>query len=151
MKKGKMLVAAMILVLAVPAISFADSDRVVWDSYFQPGNLALSVGVGFGYWGAASIAVYPGAELILAGVKIADVVPLQFGVAAKGLVNPYTGLGYSGIVLGGGAFGTVHLSFKGLDLPFTYLDRLDIYLGLGLVLNYDTGDWDYWGIRLLFF
>ncbi len=139
--KKKMLIAVFILSLAIPALSFSAPATV--DAYLQPGNLTLSVGVGFGYYWGFNIAVYPGVEFILAQIKIGDVFPLQFGVGARGLVNPYFGPGYSGLTLGAGAFGTVHLPLKGLDLPYDFLDPFDLYIALGLALYFDMND--YWG------
>jgi len=152
MKRKVIVLIALVLVLALPALSFADSNDVKWDSYLKPGNIVVSAGIGLG-WGL-SVAIYPGVEVIMAQIKLADVVPLQFGAAVKGMINPYGWAGYSGLFLGAGGFATAHLSFKGLDLPFDYLDKLDYYLGLGFSVNFDTGGYfsDYYnsGINIGF-
>ncbi|NOY07584.1 MAG: hypothetical protein GXP33_01940 [Spirochaetes bacterium] len=137
--KKKIFILLIVLITALPVLSFAGSGDSKWDSYLKPGNFLVSAGIGFGWGYGLSLAVYPGAELIMAQVKIAGEIPIQFGAAVKGLVNPYGWGSYTGIVLGAGGFGTAHLSFKGLNLPFDYLNRMDFYIGLGVVVNFDTG------------
>jgi len=98
------------------------------ESLANPGELIATAGVG---WGGLS----GGAELMLAQVKIADLIPLTFGAGARAFVDP--GIFYSSFStfsFGAGAFGTAHVGFKELKLPdgFRWLSNVDSYVGLGL-------------------
>lgn len=137
-----MLVALLLVALAVTV----GAEQV--ESNYENGDLSISLGVGFGY--GFSLALYPGVEYIITGVKIADVVPLQFGVAARGLFNWYNVAlyDYGFLAFGGGVFGTAHLPLKAFDFTAEWLDRFDIYIGLGVSLTYFsfTGDWATYGV-----
>ncbi len=142
MKKG-VIFALVLLLMLVPFMGFSASKSAKWDSYLKPGNMVVSGGVGYGYswtWsvgdlltlgytysGFSGFGLYGGVEVILGQFKIANVVPLQFGVAGRASFTITYGSG-----LAGGGVGTLHLSFKGLNLPFDYLNNLDAYLGIGL-------------------
>ncbi|UCF97748.1 MAG: hypothetical protein JSV89_21670 [Spirochaetaceae bacterium] len=135
----KKIVLALVVVTGlafVPATIFAQD--VNWDGQYHKGDFSLEVGVGFGYHGVGyGLAVLPGAEWTMADWKIGDVVPLAFGVTAKGFVEfvPGEGLGF-----GGGGFATFHMGFKGLDIP-EFFQKLDWYAGLGagiLVVPWDS-------------
>jgi hypothetical protein len=59
-------------------------------------------------------------------------VPLTFGVAAKGSINIYSSFWTA---YGGGVLGTVHLGFRGLDIP-EWLQNFDVYVSLGLAISF---------------
>ncbi len=136
----RVMIVAILLVLACGFLP-AQDVTAGWDSYFKAGDTALSVGVGVGVWTVVSIAVYPGFEQVIVDFKIADVVPLGIGVAARGVVNPYAGSGYAGVNIGAGLFVPFHFSLKGLDISL--LNRLDIYTAPGIAINIDLGN--FWG------
>lgn len=135
MKKLAFALVVAVLLLAVGGTVFAQN----WDGYFKPGNVSLSVGVGLGFGWGFGFGVYPGVEFTVAEWKVGGVVPLAFGVAAKGLVDYWPLWGFD---VGAGGFGTVHLGFKGLDIP-PFLQRFDIYTAIGLAVSYSayTGWW----------
>jgi hypothetical protein len=103
----------------------------------EPGNIAVSAGLGYGFFFGA-IDVSGGLEVIVARVDLGGELPITFGVAGK--VNyyryNYTGFysAYHYTYLGGGAFGTVHLGLKDLDLDdnLRFLANVDTYVGLGM-------------------
>lgn len=86
-----------------------------------PGSFLVNVGIG---WPGAS----GGAEVIISQFKIADTIPLSFGVAGRGYVNFFWGLYF-----GGAGFGTLHFSWRSLGLPseLSFLNPIDTYIGLG--------------------
>ncbi len=140
MRKKILVVMLIVGMFMIPALSFAGSDDVNWDSYLRPGNFIMQAGVGWGWgWNAwySGFGVYGGAEMIMAEYKIADIIPLEFGAAAKGAVT----FGVFGMGINAGALATAHLSFKGLNLPFDYLDNLDVYIGLGLGMTLDMSSY----------
>ncbi len=148
MKRVIIITFALVLLL-VPFTSFAGSKSVKWDSYLKPGNMIATgaVGWGGGYGYGLNDGFYSdfglggGLEVIVAQVKIANVVPLQFGAAGKGFFG-FLGWG-SGLIAGG--YGTAHISFKGIDLPFEYLDNIDSYLGMGLGISLGLVGGSYYG------
>ena len=126
----KTIIAVLFVVIALtPAVLFAQDapDTINWESFYHPGSLNASAGVGWPVWG---FGVQGGAEFFLAQIKIADTIPLDFGVAGRAGIS-FSGP-YSGMALAFGGYGTAHLTFGGLDLPFDYLDNLDLYFGLGI-------------------
>jgi len=133
MRNTVLRLAVAIVALALPAAAFAQVEN--WEGHFEAKNVALSAGVGASYRsGDLGVAGYPGAEFIVAKWKSGDVVPLSFGIAARGL------LGFStsrGLVYGGGAFGTFHLGLKGLDIP-EVLQNLDFYVGVGVAFTWSS-------------
>ena len=131
MKKLGLLLAAVVLLLAIPGAAFAQSN---WDGLVHKGDFAAYVGVGFG-WG---FTIAPGVEWAFADVKVGNTVPLAFGLAGKGMINFYPDYFTA---YGVGALATVHLGLKGLDIP-EFLQNLDFYIGLGLGIsffNYNAG------------
>lgn len=126
MKKAVLALIVVAGLCLVPASVFAQEGN--WDGLYHKEDLSLEIGVGFGYHGVGyGLAVLPGAEWTVADWKIGDVVPLAFGVTAKGFVEfvPGEGLGF-----GGGGFATLHMGFKGLDIP-EFFQKIDWYVGLG--------------------
>lgn len=122
MRKSFVFVTAILLAL-VPMSVFAQDD-VDWESIYKDDLLIANAGVGYVGWG---IGAYGGAELLIAQIKIADVVPLDFGVAGR------AGVGLiGGFNLLAGGMATAHITFGGLDLPDFLRDNTDIYLGLGI-------------------
>jgi hypothetical protein len=95
------------------------------------GTFAANAGLSFGW----DLGVGGGAEYVLARVDIADVLPLTFGAAGRGYFS--MGIwGYSSLDIA--VLGTVHVGFKGLDLPAdlkNLIDPIDYYAGLGIGFN----------------
>ena len=132
MKKLAIVVALAVVLLAIPASVFA--QKVDWDGQVHKGDFAAFVGAGFG-WG---FTIAPGVEWAFAEWKVGDVVPLAFGLSAKGMINFYPGFWTS---YGVGALVTVHLGFKGLDIP-DFLQKFDVYASAGIgfsFFSYDVG------------
>jgi hypothetical protein len=131
MKRWTVVLLTGLACLAMPLAAEAQEAGVagVDVPQFQTGELTLSAGAGFGV--GFSIALYPGVEYPLAQVQITDAFPLSFGVAARGLLNFFSG----GTAFGLGGFGTVHFAFRTLDMDTNALDPVDVYLGIGLVFN----------------
>ncbi len=141
--KGVML-SAVALLSAAPFVATAE------DTHYQPGNLALSIGVGAGFGWGFTLSVYPGIELIVAKTRIADAVPLDFGVAAKALLS-VSRFGTGWISAGVGVLGTVHWGLRGMDWDLDVLDPVDVWLGIGLAVIGHTayggaGSWPFGGL-----
>jgi hypothetical protein len=104
--------------------------------WVDKGDFIANVGIG---WGGLS----GGVELDLARIDIAKVLPVTFGAAARGLIDP--GIFYDVFNFGVGGFGTAHLGFKEVKLPegMGWVSNLDAYVGLGLGISgasgYDMG------------
>jgi len=126
MKKWVLALVVGTLLLAIPASVFA--QNVNWDGNYKKGDFAVFGGVGFGY----GFSIVPGVELSLAEWKVGDVVPLTFGVAAKGSINIYSSFWTA---YGLGALATVHLGFRGLDIP-EWMQNFDVYVSLGLGVSF---------------
>ncbi len=107
------------------------------DARMAPGDFAARIGVG---WGGAS----GGAELMFAQVDIADMIPIGFGAAARGYIDP--GIFWGGMVFGAGGYATVHFGLTGLDLPpeLEWVNNFDWYAALGLSMS--VGTWGGLGI-----
>ncbi|MFQ3547873.1 MAG: hypothetical protein SNJ56_05995 [Termitinemataceae bacterium] len=142
MKKG--LVLLCVLAVLAGGSLWAEAPKAP-EPLLGPGSLALTAGVGYGFfWGA--IDVSGGAEFILGKFMIGDFLPLTYGIAAKASYYSWNGgwgTDYVETYLGGGAFGTLHLGFKDLDLPegFYYLRNVDTYIGLGVGFFSYTWRW----------
>lgn len=121
----------------------------VWDSHYAPKDFSVAAALGFLYFGEGlSLGAYPGAELILHEFVISEEVPLEVGVAARGIFNLYRENepwgDYGWLAFGGGGFGTAHFSFRGSDLVIPpFLESMDFYAALGLTFTYFTftGNW----------
>lgn len=145
MKKLVLALVVATILLVVPAAVF--SQDMNWEGNYQKGDFSAFAGVGFGGLG---ITIIPGVELSLAEWKVGDVVPLTFGVAAKGSINIYSSYWTA---YGIGGLATVHMGFRGLDIP-EFLQNFDVYASLGLGIsffNYTTvpsgyGDNFYFGL-----
>jgi len=136
MKRLAIVIALAVVLLAIPASVFA--QKVDWDGQVHKGDFAVYLGVGFG-WG---FTIAPGVEWAFAEWKVGDVVPLAFGLTGKGMINFYPSYFTS---YGIGALVTVHLGFKGLDIP-DFLQKFDIYASAGVgfsFFNYDSSFYDY--------
>ncbi len=133
MKKVTKIIVSMLVILLLSTTVFAGTKRGKIDSVYKPGDVTVSMSIGFGYEG---ITFYPGAELLLSQKRIAGTLPLDFGVAVRGFYNDYStsilGYDWGWTAYGIGAFGTAHLSFREFDLSFKYLDNLDFYIALGI-------------------
>ncbi|WP_304223268.1 hypothetical protein [Gracilinema caldarium] len=147
MKKGFVLVLAL-LMLAMGGNLWAEPPKAP-EPLMAPGDLALSVGIGYGFfWGA--IDVSGGVEFILGKFVIADFLPLTYGAAVKASYYSWNNSIYSDwtdTYLGGGAFATLHLGLKDFDWPsgFSALDNMDTYIGLGA--GFFSYTWGYSGSR----
>jgi hypothetical protein len=115
------------LLLLIPATAF--SQEVNWEGNYEKSDFSVFGGVGFGGYG---ITIIPGVEYTFAEWKAGDVVPLSFGVAGKGSINIYSSYWTA---YGAGVLGTVHLGFRGLDIP-EFLQNFDVYISLGLGFSY---------------
>jgi hypothetical protein len=145
MKKA---VLALIVVAGLGLFSVAVfAQEGNWDGQYHKGDFNLEIGVGFGYHNGYGLAVLPGAEWTIADWKIADVVPLAFGVTARGLVEfvPGEGLGF-----GGAGFATLHMGFKGLEAP-EFFQKIDWYIGLGAGVLFVPWDDPKFGFALPFY
>ncbi|MFP4384248.1 MAG: hypothetical protein ACLFSE_09390 [Spirochaetia bacterium] len=145
MRKFYTLILVFVLIFsAVPAFSQDvddDPDNYLATSMYDPGNIALSATVGFGY--GFSLALYPGAEVIVLDTMIGDAIPFSLGVAARGMfnfVNNYTAFGV-------GAFVGAHISFNELepDAVIGFLENFDFYTMIGLAVNFYSYDFGYTG------
>lgn len=139
MKKKLLLCVLVVLMLGSVSTAFAQQNSALndWDGYFNPGNLTVSAGVGLGgFWYGFGLNLYPGLEFTFAKPKFGGVVPISFGVAARGLFGIYPGYLTYGTSLKAGvaALGTAHLSLKGIDFNSDFLNKLDFYVGLGVSL-----------------
>lgn len=125
------------LVVAVPGSLFAQSSSG-FTSYYKPGNVVLSADVGGGtYYRSFTLAVYPGLEVLLAKYRVGDYLPLDFGVAARGRIGLDSSAGGSGLDLGVGGFGTIHVGFRGIPGDFgKILGRFDLFGGFGVAFNF---------------
>lgn len=113
-----------------------------WDAYFEKGNMAYSAAVGFSpWWGRSDLSLTPALEAVLSEYRVGEIVPLSFGVAGVG--NVVTDLAWGGSDLGVvvAGMGTAHLGFKNVGEPFEWLEKFDIYLGLGLGFDIIQPDW----------
>lgn len=143
MKKFVILLVILSMLFLFSSGAFAEGSTI--ESVYDPGDFTVSGSVGFGY--GFSLAIYPGAEFFIAQTRVGDVLPLDFGVAARGFFNTYStsnyGYDWGWTAFGLGAFGTVHLSFQEFDIDFKGLDNLDFYIGLGLKFDSFTYTGDY--------
>ena len=142
----KKLIRVLVIGLLLLPMTGLAAEGETWDSLYAPKDIALSVGIGFGY--GFSLVAYPGVEFLVHEFVISETVPLEFGVAAKGFVNWFNENDiwgdYGWLAFGGGGFGTVHFTFRGSDLDIPpFLEKVDFYSALGLVFTYFTytGDW----------
>jgi len=135
----------LVLALVLCCIGFASAEGL--EPLMVPGDLAVTAGVGYGFiWGA--IDVSGGVEYMLGQFKIADTIPLTYGAAVKASYYSWSaGLGtdYHDSYLGGGAFATLHLGLKDLNLPdnLGFLENVDTYIGLGV--GFYSNTWGYSG------
>lgn len=116
-------------------------------THYQPGNVALSLGAGLGFGGGGfGVSLYPGAEIIVAKIRPADVFSIDFGAGARGAFTfrsygTTPAAGY--IALGGAPFVSAHMGLRGFtgNEVAEYLDRIDIYtsFGLGYLAYVPTG------------
>jgi hypothetical protein len=131
------------LLLIVPATAF--SQNVNWDGNYEKGDFSLFAGVGLGY----GFSIVPGVEFTFLEWKAGDVVPLSFGVTAKGSININSSYW---IAYGVGGLATAHLGFRGLDIP-EFLQNFDVYVSLGVGISFFdyTGTYPGWDQRSSYF
>jgi hypothetical protein len=133
-----------VLLLAIPAATFAQGTD--WYGHFEKGDFSVGagVGLGFGGWGYG-LSIFPGAEYTIADWRIGDTVPLALGVSARGLIGFSS---YYGTVFGVGPFVAVHVGFRGLDIP-EFFQKFDVYTALGLAVTFggNTGLYSPFGLN----
>lgn len=105
------------------------------DSYFKPGTLAVNLGIGFAFfWGGFDI--YPGVEYTFYQFKIDNKIPFDLGVAARGIYYSWSTTAYGGnygfMLIGAGAFATLHFGPKAIENLPDFLKKTDLYIGLGI-------------------
>ncbi|MCX7821498.1 MAG: hypothetical protein N2258_07490 [Brevinematales bacterium] len=105
------------------------------DSYFKPGTFAVNLGIGFAFfWGGFDI--YPGIEYTFYQFKIDNKIPLDLGVAVRGVYYSWSTTAYGGnygfMLFGAGAFATLHFGPKAIETLPEFLKRTDLYIGLGV-------------------
>lgn len=145
----KKLIRWMVIALLLLPLAGLSAEGEVWDSLYKPRDVSLSAGVGFlAFNQNVSLAAYPEAEVILKEFIISKMVPLEVGAAVSGFISLFNestaGLTYGWLAFGGGAFGTVHFTFRGSDLNIpAFFEKFDFYSAMGLVFTYFTytGDW----------
>ena len=133
-----------LLLVAAPATVFSEN----WESVYEKNDLSLSASASFLL--PLGVALYPGAELILLQFTIVDEIPLDFGVSLRGQFGLKTegtvtvsGAEYGYTTYGGGAFGTLHLSFANMEgYELDFLEGFDFYISASIALNY----FDYTGV-----
>jgi len=143
MKKLVLGLVVAALLLMIPAAAF--SQNVDWEGNYEKGDFSVFAGIGIGY----GFSIVPGVELAFAEWKVGDVLPLTFGAALKGSINIYSSYWTA---FGVGGLATVHLGFKGLDIP-EFLQKFDVYASLGVgvsFFNY-TGVYAGWDQRDVYF
>ena len=127
MKKLVLVFAVGVLLLGIPATLFA--QNMDWEGNYEKGDFSVFAGVGFSGYG---FSIVPGVEYTFVQWKAGDVVPLSFGITGKGSINIYSSYWTS---YGVGALATVHLGFRGLDIP-EFLQRFDVYVSVGLAASF---------------
>jgi hypothetical protein len=146
MRLRRMFIAlACLSIFAAGAVAQSGAPRLA--THYQPGNVAFSLGAGLGFGGGDfGVSLYPGAEIIVAKIRPADVFSIDFGAGARGAFTfrSYRTRPASGYVaLGGAPFVSAHMGLRGFtgNEVAEYLDRIDIYtsLGLGYLAYLPTG------------
>ncbi|MFW6260919.1 MAG: hypothetical protein ACOC6J_04980, partial [Spirochaetota bacterium] len=137
----------LILLSLLASTAFGQSGAPRLATHYQPGNVAFSLGAGFGFGGrGVGVSLYPGAEFIVAKIRPADVLSIDFGAGARGgftfrSYGTTPAAGY--IALGGAPFVSAHMGLRGFtgNEVAEYLDRIDIYtaFGLGYLAYVPTG------------
>ncbi|PKL09972.1 MAG: hypothetical protein CVV51_01040 [Spirochaetae bacterium HGW-Spirochaetae-7] len=119
------------------AATFAFAQGKGFEPLMAPGDLAVSAGVGYGFFYGA-VDVSGGVELMLGKFMLGDTLPLTYGVAGKASYYKYNYGGWGGgdyyySFLGAGGFGTLHLGLKAADLPdgLEFMNNTDWYIGVG--------------------
>ncbi len=148
----KRIVAFLIVVLIFTTSVYSEDKDSWWGSYYMPGNFIIKGAIGYETSNdIAAISIYPEAEIILFKPHFGALSPIDFGIAARGLV----GFGFSdstldsSIAAGVGIFGTLHFGFRGIgsyfteykDSPsalFSQLNRFDYFLEIGPVFDFMT-------------
>jgi len=124
-KRSIMLFAA---VCILSGFAYAENSKLA--PLMDKGTFAANAGLSLGW----SIGIGGGAEYVLARVDIADVLPLTFGAAGRGYFTINGSYSFMDIA----AMGTIHVGFKGLDMPADFkrlIDPIDYYAGLGLGIH----------------
>lgn len=142
MKTSRILVIALVLVVAVASVGVAQPK---WSSYYLPGNVAFGVDAALGRpAGSWAFELYPAAELLFSKVRVLDIVPIDFGAGVRGAVS----FGPSFIV-GADVFGSAHVGFRGISTFLSdVLGNVDIRARLGLGYQFSP-DADARALRLI--
>jgi len=104
------------LLLSVVSVS---ADQDTWS---KPGRLTAQAGIGSAWRSLGQ--VQGGIDYSLAQVAFAPTFPVDFGFSGR------VALATAGVGLG--AYGTAHYTWKSLRTGQDWIDRFEIYLGLGL-------------------
>lgn len=143
MIKKSGLVVVLVLLFSGP-FAFAQTA----DSIYEPGDFVVSAAVSFLF--PLGVAIYPGAELFITGINVADTFPIDFSVAVRGQIGTASysdilfGYSYGYTTFGGGPFASAHLSFKDMqNHSLNFLENFDFYAGFGVVFNYFSYTGDY--------
>ncbi|MBI4977839.1 MAG: hypothetical protein HZC28_10165 [Spirochaetes bacterium] len=112
-----------------------EAPKLEITSWLKPGNVMVNVGLHYSYLG---LGAGGGIEWIFAEIKVADILPFQFGVAARGFADLLPWYSY-GMGFGVGGMVTGHFSIKSLKLGISFVDNVDFYIGLGAGLTIAPG------------
>lgn len=147
MRKHTIAACAIVLTALVAAPVFGQNTDPATLAEKGDSIVSATVGIAFPF----ALVVYPGFEQVIAQTTIADVLPLEFGIAGRGqfgFFNTSSVYGsYGWITFGAGGFGTAHLALGELvDEPAEWLRKIEVYVSLGMALNFFsyTGDYDFY-------
>lgn len=116
---------------------FAQSSEKIFESYYKNGQLSIYASVGW-WWG---ITISGTAELILGEWNIADVMPVDYGIAAKGIFETWSYFGYSETYIGIAPMFMMHTGFA--DIGIDYF----VGLGVGFALYNSSDNYYYFYYR----
>ncbi len=128
---------AVLLIAASNAFAFEQKSKAYpWMATFnKAGQVNIYAAVGFYYYG---IDVGGGPEFIISNFDVSGI-PLEFGIAVKGLVGFANFGGFSWTDWGVGPLATLHWGIDGGG-PL----KFDWYIGLGLGISGSTANYGYY-------
>ncbi|MFP4267179.1 MAG: hypothetical protein ACLFQW_04185 [Spirochaetaceae bacterium] len=136
-----------LLVLVLCAAPLAAQDELPWwGSYYMPGNVSVSAGMGIArsYWGnETTFTLYPGAEVKAFKWRPGNLFAVDMGVGGKGAIGFTTGGVSEPLRLGAGPYMSFHLGYRGFGglgiEGLQYLEPLDFFAHIGLMANFVGG------------
>jgi len=133
----KILLTTFLLLLSFQIIA---AEEVMWGSNYKPGNFILGITGAYETENSApagtALGLYPGAEIVLWKPTVGKFAPLDFGLGVTGRAGIPLNKD-SGFSLGAAFIGTMHIGFRGFDVPFSeYLDKLDFYAHFGFCYDF---------------